>query len=260
MLERLIEAVRRVGDEAVMPYFLNVARQQKADGSVLTAADLAAQECLQHELKAILDCPLVGEEMTEAEQRRCLQAAAEGLWCADPLDGTSNFANGLPQFAVSVALLRGGKSVMGAVYAPALGEMFHAKAGCGAFLNGARLPLAKRTTRLDEAIAEVDFKRLPDKLAAALACHPPFHSQRNFGASALDWCYLAAGRFDLYLHGGQYVWDYAAGSLMLQEAGGRAGTLEGAPLWQGDPWKSSALAALDDGLFGDWRDWVARHL
>lgn len=257
MLERLIEVVRRVGDEVVMPFYLHVARQQKADGSVLTAADIAAQDALQRELKVVLDCPLLGEEMSEQEQRGCWEASSDGLWCVDPIDGTSNFVNGLQHFAISVALIRKGKPALGVVYAPAMGEMFYAEAGHGAYLNGTRLPLVAGAKELSKAIAEVDFKRLPKSVAIELVTNAPFHSQRNFGSSALDWCYLAAGRFDLYLHGGQYLWDYAAGSLILSEAGGFACTLEGTALWEGDLWRTSALAARDAALYAAWRDWVA---
>ena len=120
MLQKLIEVVRRVGDNTVLPRYLKVARQQKDDGSVLTEADLAAQEMLQQELKLVFDCPLVGEEMLAEEQRRNWDAGADGLWCVDPLDGTSNFASGLPYFGISVAFLQDGKPRMGVVYAPCL--------------------------------------------------------------------------------------------------------------------------------------------
>lgn len=259
MLQHLIEVVRRVGDEAVMLRYLKVARQQKADGSVLTEADLAAQAMLQHELKAVVDCPLVGEEMLAEEQRRSWDAGTGGMWCVDPLDGTSNFANGLPYFAISVAFLRNGKPEMGVVYAPALKEMFSAEIGLGAYLNAARLPLVNRVAELSKAIAEIDFKRLPKYLGRELSTNPPFHSQRNFGSSALDWCFLAAGRLDIYLHGGQYLWDYAAGSLILAEAGGFACTMERMDLWRGDSWRRSVLAARDARLFVAWQEWLQQH-
>ncbi len=80
-------------------------------------------------------------------------------------------------------------------------------------------------------MAGVDLKRLDRKLAAELAARPPYSSQRNFGSSALDWCFVAAGRFDVYLHGGQKLWDYAAGALILEEAGGRLADESHAPHW-----------------------------
>ena len=84
-----------------------------------------------------------------------------------------------------------------------------------------RLPIKTHVPHIRNAMANVDFKRLGKRLAGELAAAPPYSSQRNYGAGTLEWCYLAAGRFDLYLHGGQKLWDYAAGSLILEEAGGR---------------------------------------
>lgn len=256
-LESVVAAVRRVGDEVVLPRFMKVAPTRKADGSVLTEADVEAQEALRRELRAIADYPLVGEEMSGEEQRRSWEAGAEGLWCVDPIDGTSNFVAGLQHFAISVAFMRGGRPVLGVVYAPALDEMFAAEAGGGAFLNGRRLPLVATAANIGEAMASVDFKRLPENMAAALAVAPPYHSQRNLGSAALDWCYLAAGRFDLYLHGGQYLWDYAAGCLLLQECGGKMRTLEAADYWAGDVWRKSVIAASTDALFDGWCGWLA---
>ena len=71
------------------------------------------------------------------------------------------------------------------------------------------------------------MKRIDRELAGRLASWPPYASQRNFGASTLDWCYTAAGRFDIYVHGGQKLWDYAAGALILEEAGGQLSSLSG---------------------------------
>jgi len=81
-------------------------------------------------------------------------------------------------------------------------------------------------------------------------------SQRNFGASTLEWCYVAAGRFDVYLHGGQKLWDYAAGSLILAEAGGHYCTLTSDDFGADDLWHRSVIAARDAQLFESWKRWV----
>jgi myo-inositol-1(or 4)-monophosphatase len=255
-LERVIAVVRRVAADEIMPRFLKVAHERKADGSLFTEADLAAQDALARGLREIHPVPLVGEEMTAEQQVERWLAGDSGVWCVDPIDGTSNFVYGLPYFAVSVALMLHGRTVLGVVYAPVTDEMFHAERGGGAFLNGERLPIRTHVPHLRNAMANVDFKRLGVKLAGALASAPPYMSQRNYGAGTLEWCYLAAGRFDLYLHGGQKLWDYAAGALILEEAGGRMATLTQDEFWAGDLWKRSVVAALDPGLFAAWRDWV----
>src|SRR6478672_10592415 len=100
--ESVIDAVKRVAAEEVMPRYLKVAHERKSDGSLFTEADLAAQEALVRVLPGIYRGPIVAEEMTPEQQAEHWLAGAEGLWCVDPIDGTSNFVNGLPYFAVSV--------------------------------------------------------------------------------------------------------------------------------------------------------------
>lgn len=256
MLDQLIKAVKTVAHQEVMPRYLKVAHDRKNDGSLFTQADLAAQEALVNALSAIQDCPILGEEMPESLQQRLWQESDAGVWCVDPIDGTSNFVHGIPYFAISVALVRQGRPVLGVVYDPVADEAFAAEKGQGAWLNGIKMPIKDDPPMFQDAIAAVDLKRLPEKLARALSIRPPYASQRNFGASTLEWCYVAAGRFNLYLHGGQKLWDYAAGSLILQEAGGRYCTLEHDKFWETSPWSRSVIAALHPLLFSEWREWL----
>jgi myo-inositol-1(or 4)-monophosphatase len=259
-LERLGTLVRLVAAEEVMPRYLKVAHHRKTDGSLFTEADLAAQDRLVKLLPTVVPVPVVGEEMPVEVQKERWSAGENGVWCVDPIDGTSNFVNGLPYFAVSVALMRQGRSVLGVVYDPVSDELFCAERGAGAFLNGERLPIRERVPQLKNAMAEVDFKRLSAPLAQALAASPPYSSQRNFGASTLEWCYVAAGRFDVYLHGGQKLWDYAAGSLILEEAGGLMCSLDNDDFWAEEGWKRSVLAARTPELFDDWVRWVRARM
>lgn len=256
LLKAVIAAVRLVTAEEIMPRYLKVAHQRKSDGSLCTEADIAAQNALSKKLQAILNVPVMGEEMTAAEQRALWKEGHDGLWCIDPIDGTSNFVRGLPYFAVSVALLREGKSVLGVVYDPVANEMFAAEHERGAFMNGEKLLGRDAVIPLAQALASVDLKRLKKKLVTQLATHPPYSSQRNFGASALDWCYSAVGRYDIYLHGGQKLWDYAAGALIFLESGGHACCIENDDFAQGDIWQRSVIAARDEKLFEEWKDWI----
>ena len=256
MLKAVTAAVRLVAAEEIMPRYMKMTHQHKGDGSLCTEADLAAQEALTHKLQAILNVPVIGEEMTKAQQVALWADGLQTVWCIDPIDGTSNFVRGLPYFAVSVALIRSGKSELGVVYNPAADELFAAERGRGAFLNGEKLLSLATVASLNKALANIDLKRLDSKLASRLAANPPYSSQRNFGASTLDWCYTAAGRYDLYLHGGQKLWDYAAGSLVLQEAGGYMCSLDADNFEQGDVWQRSVIAALDEKLFTQWKSWI----
>jgi myo-inositol-1(or 4)-monophosphatase len=259
LLKAVIAAVKLVAAEEIMPRYMKVALHHKDDGSLCTDADLAAQEALTRKLQAILNVPVIGEEMTEKQQVAHWAEGAQGVWCIDPIDGTTNFVRGLPYFAVSVALIREGRSVLGVVHDPVAKETFAAESGRGAFLNGAKLVGCNAAKGLSDALANVDMKRLSAKLAKQLAVEPPYCSQRNFGASTLDWCYTAAGRYDLYLHGGQKLWDYAAGSLVLQEAGGSACSLEQDDFSRADIWQRSVVASLDPLLFQQWKAWLRAH-
>ena len=255
-LKAVVAAVKLVSAEEIMPRYMKVAHQHKKDGSLCTVADLAAQEALARKLQAILHVPVIGEEMSEEQQLALWGNGQQTVWCIDPIDGTSNFVRGLPYFAVSVALISEGRSMLGVVYAPVADEMFAAERARGVFMNGEKLLGRTAATSLSDALANVDMKRLDGHLAARLASNPPYSSQRNFGASTLDWCYTATGRYDVYLHGGQKLWDYAAGSLILLEAGGQMCSLEADDFAQGNVWQRSVVASLDGHLFEQWKSWI----
>ena len=259
MLKAIAAAMKLVAEKEIMPRYMKVSHQKKVDGSLCTEADIASQEALVHRLQAIHNVPVLGEEMSLSQQEEIWGNGKQELWCIDPIDGTSNFVHGLPYFAISVALIREGKSVLGVVYDPVGKEVFAAERGRGAFLNGEKLQKRRAVDSLSAALANVDLKRLDGKLSAMIASQPPYASQRNFGASTLDWCYTAAGRYDVYLHGGQKLWDYAAGSLILQEAGGQVCCLDHDDFSHGNIWQRSVIAALDTDLFSAWKNWIRSH-
>lgn len=242
-----------------MPRYMTAVRERKADGSLLTEVDLAAQNWLTLRLPQLIDRPVLGEEMTEAEQRLRWLQGADGLWIIDPIDGTTNFANGIPYFGTSVAYYRGGRPQFACVFNPASDEAYYAEVGQGAYLNGTRLPLRQPHAALSDCVAGVDFKRLPRRLADRLAIHPPYYSQRNFGSSVIEWCFLAAARLDLYLHGGQMLWDYAAGRLILEEAGGFVCSLEQDDFDQADIWRRAAVGATHPSAFSAWVRWLRQQ-
>jgi len=120
-LRHKLEAVLyQAAQEEVMPRFRRVAVTRKPDGSFLTEADLACQQALQRLLPALVDCPVLGEEMTSQEQEALWRDHADALWVVDPIDGTTNFAHGMPVFSISAALLRQGQPVLAATLLPAL--------------------------------------------------------------------------------------------------------------------------------------------
>ncbi|MBQ9260353.1 MAG: inositol monophosphatase family protein [Neisseriaceae bacterium] len=258
-LQRIQHLIRQTTAEEIMPRFLRVGASTKADGTLMTEADLSAQQALMTGLKQIIDCPALGEEMSSDEQRHLWYNNPDGLWVIDPIDGTTNFVAGIPHFAVSVAFVKNGESQMGVTFDPFCDEMFYAVKGQGAFLNGTPLPLRQNACHsLRDAVAAVEVKYLRSgTLAHRMQNLSPCRSQRNMGCSTLDWCYLASGRFDVFLHGGQKLWDYAAGSLIATEAGGQLATLEGDDFWSGKhTFKRSVIAAIEPKLFTAWLKWV----
>jgi len=256
-IEKLKAILKSAADAELLPRFARVERELKGDGSIVTEADTAMQrrvcDALQQHWPQI---PLLGEEMRPEEQQALLDNSGNGLWLLDPLDGTSNFAAGIPYFCVSLALLRNGEVVLGIIYDPLRDECFAAEKGKGATLNGELLQPPADPPPIERSMGLIDFKRLDGALAARLASDPPYGSQRSFGSGALDWCMIASGRCHLYLHGGQKLWDYAAGQLILAEAGGLAATLEGEPVLQCGLSARSVAAAANATLYRAWRDWL----
>ncbi len=114
-------------------------------------------------------------------------------------------------------------------------------------------PTNSQFNTIDKCMALVDFKRLESNLVAPLASKPPYRSQRSFGASALDFCWIAASRCQLYLHGKQKLWDYSAGLLILQQAGGKAETFEEKNIFQKDLAQKSVVAASNLELMQQWK-------
>ena len=147
---------------------------------------------------------------------------------------------------------------MGIVYDPVLDECYTAIKGQGAKLNDMPLCIANPPENLHQCIAIIDHKRLETELSMRLIIDSPFHSQRSFGAAALEWCWLAAGRCQVYLHGKHMLWDYAAGLLIAQEAGCVASTLENEPVFELSMCSRNIIAAVDNSLFEQWKTFILK--
>ncbi len=256
VFDDLTKAVIEAAHQELLSRFNHVSIRYKADGSVLTDADIAMNERLVRELRERFpDDGVLSEEMSRQTQRRKLGESGHGLWVLDPLDGTTNFAAGLPYFCVSLALLRQGKVEFAMVYDPVRKECFQARGEKGAWLNDQRLRGSTGAPSLSRSIALIDFKRLSRPLAQRLSARPPYASQRSFGAVALDLCWVAANRAHIYLHGRHHLWDYIAGLTILRGAGGHDRSLEEG-LQEFDITPKSTIAALDKRLFNSWSEWL----
>lgn len=156
-------------------------------------------------------------------------------WIVDPLDGTTNFVHGVPCYAVSIALETAGTIIAGVVYEVAREECFWAVRGGGAFLNGKRISVSQRANLSQSLIATgfpiYNFSRIQNYMAALEYCMRHTHGVRRIGAAAADLCYLACGRVDAFFEYNLSPWDVAAGSLIVEEAGGTVTDFSGGNTW-----------------------------
>jgi myo-inositol-1(or 4)-monophosphatase len=229
LLNVMVAAARKAG-RSLRRDFGEVEKLQvslKGPANFVSSADRRAEETLHAELaKARPGYGFLGEEEGRREG-----ADKSHCWIVDPLDGTTNFLHGIPQFAISIALEREGTIVAGVIYNPANEELFIAERGKGAFLNDQRLRVAARR-RLAEAVVACGLPHLGRGDLAQFrtefaAVQEKVAGLRRFGAAALDLAWVAAGRLDAYWERNLSAWDMAAGLLMVREAGGFVSDLDG---------------------------------
>lgn len=255
-IEKLKKIIRDAAIEEILPRFNSIGYEVKDDGSLVTEADLAVDKRICETLASIYpDIAFLSEEMELDEQQALLKSSPK-LWCLDPLDGTSNFAAGFPLFASSLALIVDGEVQIGISYDVIRDEMFSAEKGKGAWLNDQRLECKSSGLSLDRSIALFDVKRLEPELSMRLLNDKPYRSHRNIGASVLELAWMAAGRGQVYLHGGMKLWDMAAGSLIITEAGGFSCTLDGENLFKATMKPRSAIISPDAELFKVWKAYI----
>ena len=200
--------------------------QSKSPNDFVTEVDRAAEQAIIEVLRdAFPGHGILAEESGESGPE------SEYTWIIDPLDGTTNFIHGMPQYAVSIAQTKNGVLEHAVVYDPNTNEMFTASRGAGAFLNDRRIRVSRRT-RLNEALIGTGFPfRQFDHVDAYLAMFKELTQKtagiRRPGAASLDLAYVASGRFDGFWEMGLSPWDMAAGVLLIQEAGGLVSDLSG---------------------------------
>lgn len=197
---------------------LTVERKKNGDELVTEVDKLSEKMLLQAISQAYPDHDILSEECG------AIRHDSDYLWVIDPLDGTTNYTQGIPIFAISVALQYRGVTVLGAVYQPVLGEMFTALKGRGAHLNGRELAVSQKDVLSDSVLA-TGFpydKAVHKENNAAYFVYfvPRVRGLRRLGAAAYDLACVAAGRFDGFWELNLSPWDVAAGILLVQEAGG----------------------------------------
>jgi len=249
MLSQIVSIIEAAGESIIMPAFREkIVATGKADGSVVTDTDIACQRFIEQGLAGIdADIPFLGEEMPESEQMHCLNGNAGRYWCLDPLDGTTNFVAGIPVFGISLALVEDGRPLLACIHDPVRGETFTAIRGHGAHQN--QIAMRRSTeTKLSDAVGFIDFKRLNSDHQQAMLAKGLYRSQRNIGTCALEWAWLAAGRGHFILHGGEKLWDFAAGSLIAAESGCAIGDISGSSLFPCQDLSSPILTACHESI------------
>ena len=251
------KAVRAAG-RTVEDWVGKTSVRHKGPADLVTEADFASQEVIRTiVLGAFPDHTLLGEEGPPPDASA---PAAEYRWIADPLDGTTNYVHRVPHYCVSLALERRGVVVAGAVYDPTRDECFTAAAGRGAALNGQPMHTSD-VVELSQALAATGFPAhvTPDSADLRVFNEAIFHCQavRRSGSAALNLCYLAAGRLDLLWAYSTKIWDVAAGTLLVQEAGGVVTSPEGGTFVLED---AMYIAAANAALYPHLRELARRAL
>lgn len=228
-LKIAVKAARKAGD-IVLRYHNQIdllTIENKATNDFVSEVDKAAEDAIIDELKyAFPQHSILGEENGEI-----LGKNKDFVWIIDPLDGTTNYLHGFPQYAVSIALYEKNQATYGVVYDPFKEEMFTASKGYGAYLNDQRIRVSK-AQGFDDSLIGTGFpfkapQHLDCYLAMFKAIHPQVAGIRRAGSAALDLAYLAAGRLDGFWEIGLNKWDIAAGVLLIKEAGGYIGDFSG---------------------------------
>jgi myo-inositol-1(or 4)-monophosphatase len=227
-LEAALSAAKEAGKVLRGSFGWQHSVRYKGEVDLVTEVDEQAERVIK---EILLDAyPAYG---MLAEEGGALVGEEDARWIVDPLDGTTNYAHGLPIFAASIALERAGEVVLGVVHDPMGEETYLAERGEGASLNGEPIRVSD-TDELIQALIATGFPYDRAEMPEALELFGRFaaitRGMRRLGSTALDLCYVAAGRLDGYYERGIWPWDIAAGGLILEEAGGKVTNYRGGEL------------------------------
>lgn len=227
-LATAVEAVLRAGDIQLSQFGTPLRIDKKGSTDLVTQVDLAVERMFRDLIAGRFPSHhVLAEEMGDGEQ----EAASPYCWVFDPIDGTTNFAHGLPIFCASLALECEGQAIVAAVFDPTRRELFTAERGQGARLNGTRIHVSNAGTLIDALLCTGFPYEIHESVDEIVGLFGAFVAQaravRRLGSAALDLCYVAAGRLDGFWEQGLKPWDTAAAALLVEEAGGRVTSFDG---------------------------------
>jgi len=224
-LEAAVTAAKAAGEVLRNGFGQRQEVKYKGEVDLVTKADENAEEAIKEVLRESF--PKYG---MLAEEGGEFDGEGDVRWIVDPLDGTTNYAHGLPFFCTSIALERDSEIVLGVVHDPMANETYAAERASGATLNGEPIGVSD-TDEPIRALLATGFPYDRDDMPVALEIFGQFamltQGMRRLGSAALDLCYVAAGRLDGYYERGIKAWDIAAGTLILREAGGKVSNYQG---------------------------------
>jgi myo-inositol-1(or 4)-monophosphatase len=236
-----IEAALAAGRLQLQYFRRDLQIQKKGVIDLVTEADLAVEQDIRDRVERHFPSHVfLGEEAAHSAPA----SDSPFRWIVDPIDGTTNFVHGLPLFCVSIALQIEGRVELGVVYSPVGDELFTAERGEGARLNGVRIHVTREASMIDALLVTGFPPQATDMRGEQLAIFGELMSRaravRRLGSAALDLAYVAAGRFDAFWERSLHAWDVAAGTLLVEEAGGRVTSFGGGSF---DPFGGQILAS-----------------
>ena len=225
MKSLMIKAAKAAG-KVILENYENIGKIKfKAPRSIVTKADILSESAIIKTIRKKFP-----EHNFLTEESGSIKNSSEYTWIVDPIDGTTNFVSKIPQFAVSIALAKNDEILMGVVYNPCANEMYFAEKRKGSYLNNKKLHASKKNKLKDCLLGfslPHDVKTGKKTLLVLSKTYGNFRALRNFGSAALNLCYVADKRFDLYFSLDIKAWDIAAAKLIAEEANVKVTNLNG---------------------------------
>ena len=256
MLNVAIKTAKGAG-AILMEHFGNISSYEHKSTPIdlLTIADTKSEAFIVNEIKTTFpDHHIIAEESAAVENN------SDYRWVIDPLDGTTNFVHSLPIFAVSIGLQYKGKTIVGVVYNPSANKCFFAEKNGGAFLNGEAIHITSTNT-LSNSLLVTGFPYIhDDSWSKGFDLFKELYGKtqgvRRLGAAALDFCFVAMGRFEGFWEFGLSPWDICAGGLIVKEAGGKVSDWDGSSM----PFSGNRILATNGHIHGEMMDVLRKDL